>query len=322
MRWTALLCAPALLAGCPVDEKPRGSGTFKDLRAHLGSHSLPLAAQWQATEARVTALTAAGQAARAAAAVADAQAVLRSWSEALQDTPAPLPIKAPLATLRKALDGLAAGHAPGPEREKALDQLEGAVQDLARRKVQVAPSIQEPLTDADYLTRIWRDVQGLESLGRSPRPLGPPGSAPEAADPLASLLAAAREAQASAGSPAERLAHGYGLQLLATAEAYRKNPPKIDQRTAMAFRLGRIGREQIDAAICAAAKPLAARVRAVEKLALQVNDACARPGACAQAAADLAWHPMLRELKAVGAKAVECERPPPAPEGAAAPVAP
>ena len=308
-----------LLSGCKGDEKPKDSGTFKQLRAHLSAKSIPAAARWQAVEARVTSLVAGGQAARAAVAIAECRQILGEWQSGLTGAPAPLPIKAPLASLRTALDGLAAVTEVGDVRERALNAVEAAVQDLARRKVEVVPMIGEPVEGADYLTRIWREIHDMQSLGTPPRPSpeGTPGDAgaqeAEEEDVLATLTQAAREAQTVARTPAERLAHGYAVQLLATADAYRRNPPQIDQRTAMAFQLGRIGREQIDAAICAAALPLAARVRAVEKLADQAAAACAQTGTCPTAAADLAWHPMLRELKAVGAKAAQCASPPPPP---------
>ncbi len=301
-----------VLGGCPDDDKPSGSGTFKELRAHLAAKSIPAAGRWQAVEARITALAAGGQAARATAAIEEGRQILGEWQTGLTGAPAPLPIKAPLATLRKSLDGLAATVEVGDAREKALDAVEAAVKDLARRKIEVVPMIGQPMAGADYLTRIWREVHDMQSLGPAPRP-GPGGAPPEEEDALTLLTQAARDAQTAARTPAERLAHGYAIQLLATADAYRKNPPKIDQRTAMAFQLGRIGREQIDAAICAAAMPLAARVRAVEKLAQQASAACSKTGACPTAAADLAWHPMLRELKAVGAKAAQCAAPPPVP---------
>ena len=322
-RLSLAVLGAAVVAGCPADEKPKGSGTFKELRAHLGTRSIPVAAKWQAVEARITALTAGGQAARAAEAIEECRQILGEWQAGLADAPAPLPIKAPLATLRQELDAVAAVAEPGAAREKALDGLEAAVQDLARRKVEVVPMIGESLAGSDYLTRIWRDVSNLQSLGPPPQPDGPAGPAGvpgpagspegEEEDPLAVLTQAARDAQTAARTPAERLAHGYAVQLLATADAYRRNPPQIDQRTALAFQMGRIGREQIDAAVCAAAKPLAARVAAVEKLADQTAAACASTGACPAAAADLAWHPMLRELKAVGAKAALCDVPVPAP---------
>ena len=321
MKVVTLAAALFLLAGCPQDDKPKGSGTFKELRAHLATKSIPIAGRWQAVEARITALTAAGQAERARAAIQECGQILSEWQTGLNGAPSPLPIKAPLSTLRKSLDGLVAVTDPGAGREKALDVVEAAVQDLVRRKVEVVPRMGEPLAGADYLTRIWRDVSDMQSLGPPPRP-GPDGAPPAEEDALASLTTAAREAQSGAGSPAERLAHGYAVQLLATADAYRKNPPKIDQRTALMFQMGRIGREQIDAAICAAAKPLAARVRAVEKLADQVDAACAKPGACSPAAADLTRHPMLRELKAVGAKAAQCAVPPPDPSPEGAPAGP
>ena len=330
MRVLIALSALLLLVGCPANDKPKGSGTFKELRAHLATHSVAVAARWQAVEARITALTAGGQAERAAVAIVQCRQILGEWQAGLANAPSPLPIKAPLATLRKALDGVAGVSEPGALREKALDALEAAVQDLARRKVQVVPMIGAPVPGSDYLTRIWRDISDMNSLGAPPRPgpgptgvpqvPGAPDASPEEEDALAALTQAARQAQTEARTPAERLAHGYAIQLLATADAYRRNPPQIDQRMAMAFQLGRIGREQIDAAICASAKPLAARVAAVAKLANQTSAACAKTGACPAAAADLAWHPMLRELKAVGAKAAQCTAPAPseAPPGAGA----
>lgn len=285
------------LHGCDGPDKPKGTGTFEDLRVYLASNVHAEAAAWQAQEVRLEALAGAEQAGRHAAAAREVGDLLRRWEALLDEAPTPLPIRAPLATLRKALAGLA--DAKGEARVKALEAVDEAVADLARRKVEVAPDAAVPLADAPYLVRIWRDVTSLRALGAAPKEEGAP-------DLLAELRGMAEEAAATASAPGERLAHGLAVQLLATVGEYRDNPPTVDARTATLYRMGRIGREQIDEALCKSAVPMAKRIEAVERLALDVRRSCER-GGCDAFAADLVVHPLMRELKSVAAKARECK---------------
>ena len=203
MRWivlVSLLCC----AACDQPEKPKGTGTFDDLRAYLTTQVHPEAAAWQAAEVRIEALGAAEARGRQAEVVEETAVLLRRWADLLEGAPTPLPIRAPNATLKKALRALA--DARGAARGKELKAVDTALADLVHRKVQAVPDPREPLKDVPYLVRMWRDLTSLRDAGPAPKE--------GATDALADLQAAAQQAVAVASSPAERLAHGLAVQLL------------------------------------------------------------------------------------------------------------
>jgi hypothetical protein len=329
MTTKAMLAVALLLAigACKDPTKRRGGATIKEARAYFAETVAPLAAEWQAAESRVESLRRVAEAKRLEVAIRQANEAALRWAELLAAAPSPLPLKAPFKTLASALVGLK--DAAGPARDKSIETLDKALGDLQRRRVSAVPNAKVPLTEGPWLVRFWRDLHTFATLtpydpdakdegaedGKDEEAMdegdkAEGDKAEEEDEPKRNVdwlleLRKAIAAEPPAATEGERAARALADKVLDTVGHYRDNPPQVDARTALLFRMGRVGREAMDAAFCEAAVPLEQRLIRLGVLEDALLSTCSSED-CEPAAADLIFHPQLRELRAMAARIKTC----------------
>ncbi len=293
-----VLALPGL--GCSKGKKSRADGSFKELRGYLEQEVLPVAAAWQAAEARAEALAEPALSARRAVAEAEVAQQSQRWAVLLEVTPTPLPLRAPLGQLRRALVALA--QAKGDARAQALDEVRRLLDDIAGRNVVPAPVPDQPYPELPALARMWRDARGV-----APDPASmAQGVAPASLAPLAEALRQARPER-----PGDAVALGAAVALVEATDFLRTNPPSLDPRAAAAYERGELSEAQMQEIYCRALAPMAPRLAGIPALLAQVGPACAAPEACSPAAADVPQHPLARELGVLAERATACGSPQP-----------
>ena len=150
---------------------------------------------------------------------------------------------------------------------------------------------------------LWLDVDRLETEQANPFGLVQGEAASRSPlDEVAAALAAAPPPARPGDSAALQLA----AAMLRLAQSFQANPPTVNMASLQAYQEGRIGREELELSACPSLRPSLAPAQELQQLAAEVERACAAPGACTPAAADLLYHPLRRDLQALAAKAGAC----------------
>ncbi len=289
------LVSLALVAtGCK--RRGRSGPTFKEMRTFVSRELLPVTAAWQAAEIRLDGLPGAdAPAGLVAMATEQERKLTKRFVELLDSAPAPLPLRAPIATLRRRLEAL--DGAEGDARAKAVAAVQEALQDLADRNMNLLPAPDAPVQGEPALDFFWR-IGPMLRLDAGP--MGNPTAYFEA---VSQTLGAAQPS-----SPAEGLGIQVAQAALELAKRYLESPPTVPQDVAVAYQSGQIDQARFERAVCVSMRIFQQPVAGFEELLSQVTRACATPGACPPAVQVLPYHPLVSGLEALSEKTRRCAR--------------